>query len=204
MSQRPEVDQDPPATGGGERPRMLVGLGNPGERYAGTRHNLGFMVIAELARRYRVELREEECRSRLAAHGSVRLIQPQTFMNRSGHAVRCLRERHGLEPEDFLIIYDEIHLPLGKLRLRPRGSPAGHRGLESVLESLGSDQVPRLRLGIAGEEGPRHGEELVEFVLSPFAAEERETVAAMISRAADACEAWSREGAEAAMQRFNG
>jgi len=203
MSERPEAGQEPPAAAG-ERPRMLVGLGNPGERYAETRHNLGFMVIAELARRYRVEPRREECRSLLAAHGSLFLVQPQTFMNRSGYAVRCLRERHGLEPSDFLIIYDEIHLPLGKLRLRPQGSPAGHRGLESVLESLGTDQVPRLRLGVASQAEPRPGDEQVEFVLSPFAVAERETVAAMISRAADACEVWSREGAEVAMRRFNG
>lgn len=202
MNQRPEVGQEPPVYS--ERPRMLVGLGNPGERYDETRHNLGFQVIAELAKRYRVELRQEECRSLFAVHGQLFLVQPQTFMNRSGHAVRCLRERHGLEPGDFLIIYDEIHLPLGKLRLRPHGSPAGHRGLESVLESLGTDQVPRLRLGIARQEEPRPGDELVEHVLSPFATEERETVAEMILRAANACEAWVREGAEAAMQRFNG
>jgi PTH1 family peptidyl-tRNA hydrolase len=104
-----------------------------------------------------------------------------------------------------LVVYDEVNLPLGKLRLRRAGSPAGHRGLESVIENLRSAEVPRLRLGVAPEEGkPAGGEELVEFVLSPFAAEEREAVEEMIGRAADACEAWLRDGVDAAMGRFNG
>ena len=135
----------------------------------------------------------------------VLLVQPQTYMNRSGFAARCLAEVHGLDPAAMLVVYDEINLPLGKLRLRRSGSPAGHRGLESILESLRSDQVPRLRLGIAPEAGPpAGGDDLVEFVLAPFPVAERETVGAMIVRAADACETWLREGAEAAMSRFNG
>jgi len=129
---------------------------------------------------------------------------PQTYMNRSGYAARCFVERHGLEPSSVLVVYDEVNLPLGRLRLRKSGSPAGHRGLESVLENLRTDQVPRLRLGVAGPAGPPVGEALVDFVLSPFPPEEREAVEAMVRRAADACECWLREGAEAAMNRFNG
>jgi PTH1 family peptidyl-tRNA hydrolase len=125
-------------------------------------------------------------------------------MNRSGHAARCLLEVHQLEPAAVLVVYDEINLPLGKLRLRKSGSPAGHRGIESVIESLRTDQVPRLRLGVAPEGGPPAGEDWAGFVLAPFAKEEEDAVAAMIVRAADACEAWLREGAEAAMNRFNG
>jgi PTH1 family peptidyl-tRNA hydrolase len=133
------------------------------------------------------------------------LAQPQTYMNRSGYAARCLLESYpAIEPAAVLVVYDEINLPLGKLRLRKSGSPAGHRGIESILENLRTDQVPRLRLGIAPESGSPAGEDWPDFVLAPFVAEEAETVAAMILRAADACETWWREGAEAAMRKFNG
>ncbi|MEM7352522.1 MAG: aminoacyl-tRNA hydrolase [Acidobacteriota bacterium] len=187
-----------------ESERIIIGLGNPGARYAETRHNVGFRVVAELARRHSVDLDSLECNALVASRGSLTLAAPQTFMNRSGFAARCLRERRGIEPGAILIVYDEIHLSLGTLRLRRGGSPAGHRGLESVLENLGTDQVPRLRLGVAGESGPPTGESLVDFVLEPFAESELEQVEALIVRAADACEAWAAEGPEAAMQRFNG
>ena len=132
------------------------------------------------------------------------LVKPQTYMNRSGWAARCLAERHALEAAAVLVVYDEVNLPLGKLRLRRAGNPAGHRGLESILESLRTAEVPRLRLGVAppGERPP--GEDLADFVLSPFAEGEREEAEAMIRRAADAVEVWLREGAEAAMGKFNG
>lgn len=198
------------------RSRVVLGLGNPGERHAATRHNVGFRVVEELARR-RGAVLGDECNSRVAdcdswvsdrrseaAPERLVLAAPQTYMNRSGHAARCLSERRGLRAEDFLVVYDEIHLPLGTLRLRRRGSPAGHRGMESVLESLGTDRVPRLRLGVGTDDGPPAGEDLVAFVLEPFAERERERAAAMIVRAADACEAWAKGGVEAAMQRFNG
>lgn len=185
-------------------PRVVLGLGNPGERYAETRHNVGFRVVEELARRRGIALRPGECNSRTGRDGEILLAAPETYMNRSGYAARCLAERHGLEAEEILVVYDEVHLPLGKLRLRRGGSPAGHRGMESVLENLGSQDVPRLRLGVGRDDGAPGGEEIVEFVLSPFGPEERRTVEEMILRAADACEAWAREGAEAAMQRFNG
>ncbi len=209
--------------------RVVLGLGNPGERYAGTRHNVGFRVVEELARRRGTSLADRECNAMVGAVGAtpaspvgatpaspvgatpaspvvppLLLAAPQTYMNRSGHAARCLQERRGLDEGDFLVVYDEIHLPLGTLRLRRSGSPAGHRGMESVLESLGTDQVPRLRLGVGGEDGPPAGDDLVTFVLEPFAADERQRAEAMILRAADACEAWASGGAEAAMQRFNG
>ncbi len=185
-------------------PRLVLGLGNPGERYAATRHNVGFRVVEELARRRDLDFSERECNARVGAAGGVVLAAPQTFMNRSGHAARCLQERRGVASEDFLVVYDEIHLPLGTLRLRRHGSPAGHRGMESVLEGLGTDRVPRLRLGVAGDEGPPPGDDLVDFVLEAFAEDERDRAEAMVLRAADACEAWTADGADAAMQRFNG
>lgn len=185
-------------------PRVVLGLGNPGERYAATRHNVGFRVVEEIARRRGIRLAAGECNSRVGWDGELMLAAPQTYMNRSGYAARCLVERHGFAADGILVVYDEVHLPLGRLRLRRRGSPAGHRGMESVLENLGSDGVARLRLGVAPEGGSPGGDELVEFVLAPFDAGEEETVAEVVRRAADACEAWAREGVEAAMQKFNG
>ena len=191
--------------------RLILGLGNPGEEYRDTRHNVGFRVVEELARRWEIPCDRLECNSlvgRAAAGegdvlpGDVLLARPQTYMNRSGYAARCFVESHGIEPSAVLVVYDEINLPLGKLRLRRAGSPAGHRGLESVIENLRTAEVPRLRLGVAQEEKVA-GEDLAGFVLAPFAADERETVDGMIRRAADACEAWAREGVDAAMGRFN-
>lgn len=187
------------------RERLILGLGNPGERYRETRHNLGFQVIEELARRRGVALGRLVCQSRVAELPETLLAMPQTYMNRSGYAARCLLELRGLRPADVLVVYDDLHLPLGRLRLRLAGSPGGHRGMESVLENLRTDEVARLRLGIAGPAGsPAGGEGQVDFVLSPFSAGERDDVREMVGRAADACESWLREGGEAAMNRFNG
>ena len=135
--------------------------------------------------------------------GVILLVQPQTYMNRSGYTARCLAELHGLSPADILVVYDEVNLPLGRLRLRRGGSPAGHRGMESILENLRTDEVPRLRLGVAPEAGPPPGADLAEFVLGPFHPEEQEAAEALIHRAADACEAWLTEGVDAAMNQFN-
>ncbi|RMH20927.1 MAG: aminoacyl-tRNA hydrolase [Acidobacteria bacterium] len=182
---------------------LVCGLGNPGARYRDTRHNVGFRVIEELARRCGVELGERLCGARVGRSGRLVLAQPRTYMNRSGHAVRCLVESLEIAPQRVLIVYDEVHLPLGRLRLRRRGSPAGHRGMASVLESLGTDEVPRLRVGIAGEDLPAPGEELVDYVLSPFSAAEEDVIAAAVERAAEACQRWLEDGIEAAMQEFN-
>ena len=184
--------------------RVVLGLGNPGPEYAATRHNLGFLVVEELARRRRLAWDREECRSRVTGDDELLLVMPQTFMNRSGYAARCLVERRELVPQEILVIYDEVHLPLGKQRLRRGGSPAGHRGMESVIENLGTDDVPRLRLGIAPEGGaPEGGDELVSFVLGRLGEDELEIAEAMVGRAADACEIWVRDGVESAM-RLNG
>lgn len=188
--------------------RLVLGLGNPGDAYRETRHNVGFRVVDELARRFGVRFDREECNSRVARvereGGTILLAQPQTYMNRSGYAARCFVEHLGLDPTDLLVVYDEIHLPLGKIRLRPSGSPAGHRGMESILENLRTSDVARLRLGVGGDEGPPPGEDLAQFVLAPFAAGERETLEALIVRAADACEMWLGEGVQAAMSKHNG
>lgn len=193
---------------------MLVGLGNPGDRYRQTRHNLGFRVVQEVARRLGAPIYRMECNALVGTArrpgaaegggGDLLLVLPQTYMNRSGYAVRCLRERHDLEPGRVLVVYDDVQLPLGRLRLRPGGSPGGHKGMESMVENLRTDRIPRLRLGCAGPAGPPAGEELVDYVLSPFEPDELPAVEEMITRAADACATWLDEGVEAAMNRHNG
>ena len=191
---------DPPREG---PRRLLLGLGNPGERYRETRHNAGFRVLEEVAKRRGAAFGREQCRSLVAQDGSLLLALPQTYMNRSGYAARCLVELHELPAENVLVVYDELALPLGKIRLRPKGGPAGHRGVESVLENLRTDHVQRLRIGIAPE-AELAAEEVVDFVLSPFGADELEVVEEVVARAADACEVWLTDGIEAAMNQFNG
>lgn len=183
--------------------KLVLGLGNPGERYRATRHNLGFEVVGELARRRGWLLEQRQCRTLVAGDASLMVGQPQTYMNRSGFALRCLVELHGFATTDVLVVYDDVALELGRLRLRPAGSPAGHRGMESVVESLRTQEVPRLRLGIAPAEQPLASEQLADFVLAPFAPGERTAVADMLARAADAAEAWIAEGIGPAMNRFN-
>lgn len=185
-------------------PWLILGLGNPGDRYRETRHNLGFRVVAELARRRGLRFDRRECETLLAEDERCVLGLPQTFMNRSGYAARCLFERHGFVPERLLVVYDEVHLPLGRLRLRPGGSPAGHRGLESLVENLRTDRLGRLRVGCGGPDGAPSGEDLAEFILSPFAAEESAAAELAVERAAEACATVLAEGIEAAMNRFNG
>lgn len=161
--------------------------------------------MAELARRREVAVGELECNARVGGDRELLLAAPQTFMNRSGYAVRCLIERHGIAVEEVLVAYDDVNLPLGRLRLRRSGSPGGHRGMESVIASLRTEEVARLRMGVAGgPDGAPAGDALVEYVLAPFAPEEGEAVAAMLQRAADACESWLTEGPEVAMNRHNG
>ncbi len=189
----------------------MLGLGNPGQRHADTRHNLGFRVVEELARRLGVHVGVEVCGALWAAAGSVDLAMPQTYMNRSGYSARCLSERNGYAPENILVVHDEVQLPLGRLRLRGRGSPGGHRGMGSVIENLRTTAVPRLRLGIAADESEQAEGSvgnmetgLVDFVLAPFAAGEVDTAARMVRRAADCVLSWVDRGVDVTMNEYNG
>ncbi|MGH9464164.1 MAG: aminoacyl-tRNA hydrolase [Thermoanaerobaculia bacterium] len=183
---------------------LVVGLGNPGEEYRDTRHNLGFRVLDELARRLLAGPGRVECNAVVRETAEVTLAQPLTYMNRSGYSARCLAERRGVEPAAFLIVYDDVHLPLGRLRFRSKGGSGGHKGMASVLHNLRSEEIPRLRLGVGREQGVVTGEGLSDYVLGPFGPTELALADELVERAAAACLCWLREGAEAVMRQFNG
>lgn len=181
--------------------KAIVGLGNPGGDYAGTRHNIGFDVLDEVARRWRVVLRPWKSVAHVAVVGSrgAVLVKPQTFMNLSGEAVQRAAAFHKLDTADVLVVVDEVQLPVGRLRLRRAGSAGGHNGLKSVIQHVG-DQFPRLRIGV-GRGDPAWN--LADHVLARFDRAEREAVDASVARAADAVELFVEQGIEAAMNRFN-
>jgi PTH1 family peptidyl-tRNA hydrolase len=181
---------------------LVLGLGNPGPRYAETRHNVGFRVVDELARRSGVGVwdRHPSCEIRpLATLGGVIGAKPLTFMNRSGNAAGWLIERYALDPERILVVVDDIDLPIGRLRLRKHGGPGTHNGLRDLCEEIGNG-FPRLRVGVRGEEV---WDDLAAYVTDPFGAHELEEVDQAIIRAADAVESVITDGLDAAMNRFN-
>jgi len=191
----------------GEAPRadrLIVGLGNPGEEYAGTRHNVGFQVANRLAKRLRIEFKSKAADARIAEGtlGTTRIAiaRPGTFMNDSGHSVRRLLQRYRLEPKDLVVVYDDIDLPLGKIRIRPSGGPGTHNGMRSIVAEIGSESFPRVRLGIHPE-GQRG--DLTDHVLSPFEGEEKAKAEDMVMRASEAIEVLLRDGIERAMEKFN-
>jgi len=184
--------------------KLIVGLGNPGREYADTRHNVGWRVAEALADRAGLGAWKEKFEA-LVAEGRLRgapvaVARPVTFMNASGQAVRRLIDFWKLDAEDLLVVVDDMALEVGRLRLRRGGSAGGHNGLDSVVRHLGHEGFARLRVGI----GPAPAREAhTDFVLSPFAGDERPRIADAIARAADAAETWITDGLEAAMNRFN-
>lgn len=185
----------------------IIGLGNPGSEYEGTRHNLGFDVVDALCRRLRVGFRAGKGEYLVAQSSyrgtSLTLVKPLTYMNNSGIAVQDIVERFTEGCESLLVVCDDFQLPFGKIRIRPKGSDGGHNGLYSIIYHLQRHDFPRLRCGIATEAMPKRKTEMAQFVLSPFAKEESSAVADMIDRAADAALTFVHEGIEAAMNRFN-
>lgn len=185
--------------------KVVVGLGNPGPRYRGTRHNIGFAVVDELARRAGVAFESAPVDALVArvrrpgAGDPVLLAKPMTFMNRSGEAVGGLLRYFKVDPLDLLVIVDEVQLPLAKLRARPRGSAGGHNGLKSVEAQIGSEYA-RLRVGV-GRGATRR--DLADHVLATFDRDEAATVQSMTARAADAAETFIAEGIDAMMNRYN-
>lgn len=184
----------------------LVGLGNPGDEYRRTRHNAGWMLLDVLGERGRAgesrsASRFEASRVRLGPR-ALWLVRPTTYMNHSGAGVTQACDRLGVEPRDIVVAYDDIDLPLGALRLRQSGGSGGHKGLESIVGRVGTQQIPRIRLGIRGESlGPY--EDTADYVLSPFETEEEPRVEKMIERAADAVTMALRRDFRTAMNQFN-
>lgn len=183
--------------------KLIVGLGNPGSRYRLTRHNLGFMVVDALADRWHISVggKRHEAELGTGEISSVRAIlaKPQTFMNASGESVAKLRRLHRLDPSDILAIYDDLDLPLGRIRLRAEGGAGGHNGVASLISVLGKG-FPRLRVGIGRPPG---GADPVGYVLEPFEPGERTALQASIDRAADGAEAWLTQGLEPTMNVVN-
>jgi len=194
---------------------LVAGLGNPGEQYAATPHNLGFLVVDCLAARHNIRVTRKECQA-LIGQGTiggktVLLIKPQTFMNLSGIAVKGLLDREEarneatpaellLVPSGLLLIYDELDLPWGTLRVRPKGSPAGHNGVTDVIAKLGTQDFPRIRMGIHPGHRLASG---ADYVLSRFTRQQNETLDSFVGLAADAAESVIAEGVEMSMAKFN-
>jgi len=191
---------------------LVVGLGNPGDRYVGTRHNVGFEVLDALVRRLAADpsrparIDRLDCR---ALTGRVRigetpvlLGKPQTYMNLSGESVKGLIVKHAVPRDRVLVVSDDVALPVGRLRLRPSGSSGGQKGLQSIIDCLGADDFARLRVGIAGDHF-RPGEDLADYVLERFSKAERAALAPALSTACEAVETFVTEGIDAAMNRFN-
>ncbi len=183
--------------------RLIAGLGNPGARYARSRHNIGFMIadrfakeheVRSLRRRFNAEVAEGE-----VAGKRVMVIKPQTFMNSSGDAVAKVAKFYKIAPQDLLVIYDDLDLPLGKLRLRPRGSAGGHHGMESIIARIGTTDFPRLRVGI----GRPNPDADIDHVLGEFDQEEFRVMKETLERGVQAIDVWLASGITRAMNEFN-
>lgn len=198
---------------------LIVGLGNPGDKYDGIRHNLGFMVVDQFVkkmddRRWKIGVEdgkwktEEKFKAEMIKTPQLSLAKPHTFMNKSGIAVRLLADYYKITPENIVIIHDELDLPLGKIKVRIGGSAAGHHGVESIIESLGTDNFIRLRLGIGNlrtKSGEHKGQSVSaeKFVLEPFLHSEKPQIKHMIKQALKALDILLERGLEQAQNQFN-
>jgi PTH1 family peptidyl-tRNA hydrolase len=185
--------------------KLIVGLGNPGIEYQFTPHNLGFLTIDRIADDLKVQVRNRQCRALTArttiGNEQVVLAKPETFMNLSGEAVRCLVEKLELKPEsDLIVIQDELDFPFGDLRVQRNRSSAGHNGIESIIDSLGTKDFVRIRIGVAPEHKVQDGK---EYLLAPLKKAQLKALEAVLDEAADAAKFIATEGAVAAMQKFN-
>ena len=183
---------------------LIVGLGNPGAAYEKTRHNLGFMLVDELARDAQTQVKRDECRSLVGRtvieNSTVELAKPQTFMNISGEAVSCLIKKDSRSVEGLIVISDDLALPLGSIRLRPKGTHGGHNGLRSIIDCLGTNEFFRLRIGIMPEHPITNAK---SFVLESFGKSEQETVEKVLKNSAEAVKTVIKDGIEAAMAKWN-
>ena len=184
--------------------KLIVGLGNPGQQYERTRHNLGFLIVDRLAAQNRIALAQEACDSIIGAGScggaETVLAKPQTFMNLSGWAVECLLRNFSGTADDLVVLYDDLDLPFGRIRIRSRGSAGGHRGMLSIIERLVGVPFYRVRVGIGR---PPAGIETIDYVLERFNAQESDQLEAVVDRAAEAVVALLRDGPERAMACYN-
>jgi PTH1 family peptidyl-tRNA hydrolase len=187
-------------------PKLIVGLGNPGERYAQTRHNAGWMVLDAFARKHGVTVNQAGYHG---LYGEMRwgptgekviLLKPLTYMNLSGRSVAPAAHFYKLQPADILVVYDDLDLPPGKLRLREQGSAGGHNGMKSIIQELGTQAFPRLRVGIGR---PAPGWQVPDWVLAPFGPDDAALVAQVLPRAVEAVETFLTDGIRTAMNRYN-
>jgi len=185
--------------------KLIVGLGNPGEGYARTRHNAGWMVLDAFAKKFRIDIAKHEKEAMTGegrvGGGSVKVAKPLTYMNLSGDAVRLLVNAYLDSTDDLMVVFDEIDLPLGKLRIKPSGSAGTHNGMRSIVECLGTERFARLRVGVRGETQPDY--RLRDYVLDEFTPEEAPVVEKTIERAVDALVLFARGDLKRAMNEFN-
>ena len=185
---------------------MLVCLGNPGDQYENTRHNVGFMVADQLGERYRLHIQKLKFKALTnvftISGEKVLVMKPVTYMNLSGEAVRPAADFYKIPPEHIIVISDDTALDVGKLRIRKSGSAGGHNGLKSIIQHLGTDQFPRIRVGVGKKPHPDY--DLADWVLGKFQGEDRKAIAAAVERCADAVECYIKEGPDRAMNKFNG
>jgi PTH1 family peptidyl-tRNA hydrolase len=190
--------------------KLIVGLGNPGKTYAPNRHNVGFQCLNYFARLHSIRFDHRQCQARVGT-GQVRgekllLAKPGTFMNLSGKSVAGLVHKHHIPLSDLLVIYDDLDLPLGKIRLRQSGSSGGHKGMNSIISALGSEDFPRIRVGIGRPqtEGQSISEDaIVNYVLNDFSPQEEATIKPVIARVSEAIDCFHTQGIKAAMNKFN-
>ncbi|MFH1825019.1 MAG: aminoacyl-tRNA hydrolase [Candidatus Firestonebacteria bacterium] len=181
--------------------KLIIGLGNPGRKYEDTKHNIGFKVIDILADKLNIKINKKECFSIVGERKEVVLAKPQTFMNLSGESVVCLCKKYNLKSNDLILIYDDLDLPLGEIRIRQRGSSGGHKGVESVINKLNTGEFIRVRIGIRGKVKPK---DAVNFVLSEFDKNERKIIQESILKAVEAIIFLKdNNNIELTMNRFN-
>ncbi len=189
--------------------KLIIGLGNPGSEYAENRHNIGFMCLSYLAKQHGIRFDKKQGKARtgagVIAGQDVLLARPQTYMNRSGESVALLMQKFKVAPEDLLVIYDDLDLPLGKIRIRRSGSSGGHNGIKSIMAELGSEDFSRIRIGIGRPEPePDAAEDIVRnHVLSDFTPEEEKVVSGIIPLVSEVIVHVLEEGIDAAMNRYN-
>jgi len=185
--------------------KLIVGLGNPGLIYAGSRHNIGFMVVKSLARSLKVSFKRDKLASSLVgktkyAQHDLALALPQTFMNLSGPAVKALLKKFRLSPQELLVVSDDLDLELGRIKIRPHGSSGGQRGVASIIEQLGTEEFSRLRFGIGR---PRNAQDASRYVLTGFLRKEKEIVEEAREAAVNCCLSWVENGIIMTMDSFN-